>query len=113
MSTSTQLARLGAIHACPKAVDPKLCEFEPFFNRTDYPVTTMLMIGDSVSLGILKPPFTYVGKGVADLFLDLRLSVMGICQNPPTMESIFISGDNPMGSCYPGLCQSKGASNSS
>lgn len=112
MSTSTQLARLGAIHACSKAIDPKLCEFEPFFKSMDYPVTTMLKkIGNWEILGILTPRFTCVDQGASDRFSNFRPSIMG--QNSPTRESIFINGDNPMGSYYPGLYQSKGASNSS
>ncbi|KAL9137039.1 MAG: hypothetical protein Q9175_001749 [Cornicularia normoerica] len=61
----------------------------------NYPVITMLEeIAKWQRLGMLTPRFACVNEEASDHFSDIRPSIMEICQNPSTTESIFIRGHN-------------------
>ncbi len=91
MSTSIQLARIGALQAYHDANGRILYGFEPFIKDIYYPATTMLKdIGDWEPLDMLTPRFSRVIKWP---------SIMEICQRPPTWESISIKGHEYIFNC--------------
>ena len=95
MNISIELARYGAAFTYEDATGPMMYGFEPFFKSMAYPVTTMLKeIADWVPTGVLLPRSSCVNKEASDHFLDIRPTIMEICQPPPTRESIVIKGRN-------------------
>ena len=100
MSISIELARLGATQAYYDAMGPKLYGFEPLFKSTRFPVITVLEeIAKWQPLGMLRPRFACVNRESSDYFADIRPSIMELCQDPPTTQSIFIRGHNNIFIC--------------
>ena len=100
MSISIELARYGSLFAYEDATGPRMYGFEPFFKSMAYPVATMLKeIANWKPVGVLLPRFSCVNKEASDHFLDIRPSIMEICQASPPRESIFIKGHNHIFLC--------------
>ena len=100
MSISIELARYGAVFAYEDATGPMIYGFEPFFKGMAYSVSTTLKeIANWVPVGVLLPRFSCVNQEASDHFLDIRPSIMEICQSPQTRESIFIKGHNHIFIC--------------
>ena len=100
VSGLVELVRFGALLADRDATGSNLYGFEPFFKSTGYPVTTMLKdIADLKPLGMLTPKFACVNQRASDYFSRIQPSLLDLCQDPPTRESIVIKGYNNIFIC--------------